>query len=95
MVNLQSSKKQVRIGYRNFLINRSYKSSIKRLLKKYRILARKFVLNKDSLIYENLRDLVSKLYSRIDKAVKKKVFHANKGARQKSRITKVFKTLSL
>ena len=95
MVNLQSGKKQVRIGYRNFLINRSYKSSIKRLLKKYRILARKFVLNKDSLIYENLKDLVSKLYSRIDKAVKKKVFHANKGARQKSRITKVFKALSL
>lgn len=95
MVNLQSGKKQVRIGYRNFLINRSYKSSIKRLLKKYRILARKFVLNKDSFIYESLRDLVSKLYSRIDKAVKKKVFHANKGARQKSRITKVFKALSI
>ena len=95
MVNLQSGKKQVRIGYRNFLINRSYKSSIKRLLKKYRVLARRFVLNKDSAMYEGLKDLVSKLYSRIDKAVKKKVFHANKGARQKSRITKVFKALSI
>ena len=95
MVNLQSGKKQVRIGYRNFLINRSYKSSIKRLLKKYRVLARRFVLNKDSAMYEGLKDLVSKLYSRIDKAVKKKVFHANKCARQKSRITKVFKALSI
>lgn len=95
MVNLQSGKKQVRIGHRNFLINRSYKSSIKRLLKKYRVLVRKFVINKESNVYENLKELVSKLYSRIDKAVKKKVFHANKGARQKSRITKVFKTLSL
>lgn len=95
MVNLHSGKKQVRIGYRNFLINRSYKSSIKRLLKKYRVLARRFTVNKDSGTYENLQGLVSKLYSRIDKAVKKKVFHSNKGARQKSRITKVFKSLSI
>lgn len=87
MANIKSAKKKVRIGRRNAKINKSYKSSIKTLLKKYRQNLKNFVTTREEKTYELLQSLVSSLYSRIDKAAKKKVFHKNKAARQKSRIT--------
>lgn len=86
MANIKSAKKKVRVGRRNAKLNKSYKSSIKTLLKKYRQNLKNFVTKRDEETYELLQSLVSSLYSRIDKAAKKKVFHKNKAARQKSRI---------
>jgi small subunit ribosomal protein S20 len=86
MANIKSAKKKVRIGKRNAKINKSYKSSIKTLLKKYRNNLKIFINSKDEKTYQTLQMLVRDLYSRIDKAAKKKVFHLNKAARQKSRI---------
>lgn len=91
MANIKSAKKRVRIGERNRKMNRFYKSSIKSLVKKYRTNIKTFQSNRDTETYEILKSLVSKIYSRIDKAAKKKVFHLRKAARQKSRISKVLK----
>lgn len=94
MANIKSAKKKVRIGQRNLKLNRFYKSTVKTLVKKYRIALKNFEVNKDSETYELLKSLVSKIYSRIDKAAKKKVFHPRKAARQKSRINKLLKKVS-
>ena len=91
MANIKSAKKKVRIGQRNFKINRFYKSTIKGLIKKYRLAIKNFESNKDLQTYDFVKSLISKLYSRIDKAAKKNVFHSRKAARQKSRLSKVFK----
>jgi small subunit ribosomal protein S20 len=91
MANIKSAKKRVRIGERNRKMNRFYKSSIKSLVKKYRTNIKNFESNRDTETYEILKSLVSKIYSRIDKAAKKKVFHLRKAARQKSRISNVLK----
>lgn len=94
MANIKSAKKKVRVGQRNLKLNKFYKSTVKSLIKKYRLAIKDFEINKDSQTYELLKTLVSKIYSRIDKAAKKKVFHLKKAARQKSRINKVFKRIS-
>ena len=91
MANIKSAKKRVRIGERNRKMNRFYKSSIKSLVKKYRTNIKQFETSRDTETYEVLKSLVSKIYSRIDKAAKKKVFHLRKAARQKSRISNVLK----
>lgn len=95
MANIKSAKKKVRVGQRNLKLNRFYKSTVKSLVKKYRINLKNFETNKDPQTYELLKTLISKIYSRIDKATKKKVFHIKKAARQKSRINKVFKKVAL
>ena len=94
MANIKSAKKKVRVTKRNLKLNRFYKSTVKTLLKKYRLAIKTFEKNKDSETQEVLKSLVSKLYSRIDKAAKKKVFHLRKAARQKSRISKLFKKVN-
>lgn len=91
MANIKSAKKKVRIGQRNLKLNRFYKSTIRGLVKKYRKAIKVYEINRDVENYKVLEGLVSNLYSRIDKAAKKKVFHLKKAARQKSRINKVLK----
>ena len=51
--------------------------------------------NKNSEKFQELKRLVHTLYSRIDKAAKKDVFHLNKSARQKSRIVNNLKKLKI
>ena len=95
MANLKSSKKRVLIGIRNAAVNKVYKTTIKNLLKKYRQTIKLYLNNKNSDKFQELKGLVHILYSRIDKAAKKNVFHLNKSARQKSRIVNNLKKLNI
>lgn len=95
MPNLKSSKKRVLIGIRNAAVNRVYKSTIKNLLKRYRVVIKIYSTDKSDEKFSELKSLVNTLYSRIDKAAKKNVFHLNKSARQKSRILKNLKKLNI
>lgn len=95
MANLKSSKKRVTIGIRNAAINRVYKTTIKNLLKRYRQTIKVYLNDKNSEKFDELKSLVHTLYSRIDKAAKKNVFHLNKSSRQKSRILKNLKKLNI
>ena len=75
MANLKSSKKRVLIGIRNAAVNRVYKTTIKNLLKRYRQIIKLYLIDRNSEKFQELKLLVNILYSRIDKAAKKNVFH--------------------
>jgi small subunit ribosomal protein S20 len=91
----QRNRKLVLQNKRNRMINRRYSSTIK-TLSKFFSLKIKQVNNIEINSEENtkqkieIKHLVQKLYSIIDKAIKKQVIHKNAGIRKKSKIGKIF-----
>nr|QCI06885.1 ribosomal protein S20 [Halydictyon mirabile] len=75
-----SAIKRVQIGKRNRLQNKKYKLLIKKSIKKY-LLSIKNNNNQFSSL--------SNVYKCIDKAIKHKIIHKNKGARKKSKLAKM------
>lgn len=75
-----SAIKRDQIALRNNLNNKNYKSSVKTLFKK----ALADINKMDTLVDDQGTSLISKVYSKIDKAVKKGVIPKNSGARKKS-----------
>ena len=92
MANNKSAKKRIVVAERNRLINKSYKSTVRTLTKKTLESCDKY--KKDPT--EDNKNLVNaslnKVFSLIDKAVKKNVLHKNNGANKKSKINKSVKT---
>ena len=90
----QRNRKIVAQNKRNRLINRRYTSTIKTLFKLL-IFKTKLIKNNSTNSSEittqktEIQTLVNKLYSVIDKAIKKTVLHKNTAARKKSRIHKI------
>jgi small subunit ribosomal protein S20 len=80
--------KRIAISERNYKRNRIYKSMIKTLTKKYLI---SINLTKNNTDFKHLQTALSNLYSKIDKAVKRGVFHPNNGSRKKASLSKVLK----
>ena len=89
----QRNRKLVTQNKRNRMINRRYTSTIKTLSKlfvaKTKVQSPVEEADKAKLKTET-KNLVNKVYSIIDKAVKKGVIHKNTAARKKSRIGKMF-----
>lgn len=89
----QRNRKLVTQTKRNRIINRRYTSTIKTLSKLFNS---KLKTNSSSLGISNselkteLLKITGNLYSIIDKAVKKGVFHKNRAARKKSRIGRLY-----
>lgn len=87
----QRNRKIVTQNNRNRLINRRYTSTIKTLSKlfiiKVKLLKSSTLKSEESsgVKLETMK-LVRNLYSMIDKAAKKGVFHKNRAARKKSKI---------
>jgi small subunit ribosomal protein S20 len=71
--------------------NKSYKSSVKTLLKK--TLTSLTNTNKENT--GAIKNLISLTYSRIDKAVQKGIIHPNNGNSKKSKIARHFKLYEL
>ena len=92
MANNKSAKKRIQIAERNRLINKSYKSTVRTLIKKTMDNCEKYKKepNDDNKIL--LTTSVNKAFSLIDKAVKKNVLHKNNGANRKSKINNLVKT---
>jgi small subunit ribosomal protein S20 len=88
----QRNRKIVTQNNRNRIINRRYSSTIKTLAKlfatKVKALAGE-TQNKEQVKAETAK-VITKLYSMIDKAVKKGVIHKNTAARKKSKVAKTF-----
>ena len=86
----QRNRKLVLQNKRNRMINRRYTSTIKTLSKLFTKKIKSLSTTKSSDEVTNLKQetsiIVNKLYSIIDKAVKKGVIHKNNAARKKSRI---------
>lgn len=90
MANSKSAEKRIQISERNRLRNKAYKSAIKTIYKKCLIA----IHNKNENNKENINNLVALSYSKIDKAVQKRILHPNTGASKKSKLAKALKTAS-
>ena len=88
MANNKSALKRIKIGERNRLRNKAYKSEIKTLTKKFFNAVQDYIANPNDEGKEKIQQSMSVTYSKIDKAVKRKVLHANNGARKKARLAK-------
>lgn len=90
----QKNRKIVTQNKRNRIINRRYSSTIKSLSKIFKNKIKDFskeniISDENKTIYNNeTKNLVTKIYSIVDKAVKKGVIHKNTAARRKSKIAK-------
>ena len=92
MANTKSAKKRILVAERNRQSNRTYKSTVRTLIKKTIISCENYKkdpnIDNEKLVKESL----NQAYSLIDKAVKKNVLHKNNGANKKSRINNLVKT---
>lgn len=92
MANSKSAKKRIKINERNKVQNRYYKTSVRNLTKTFFKNFELFQLAKGTKEQEKLQDSLNSIYSMLDKGTKKKVFHKNKAARQKSRLAAYLKS---
>lgn len=82
-----SALKRSQISLRNYQRNKIYKSIIKTFTKKY--LKAIYENKSQNIDSNNSLDSLSLVYQKIDKAVKRGIWHKNKGARKKSRLAKL------
>ena len=94
MANSKSAIKRIRTAERNRLRNKAYKSALRTLTKKYFSAVETYTAEPTPENMETAKQAMSAAYSKIDKAVKRKVLHRNNGARKKSRIAKALKNTS-
>ena len=89
----QKNRKLVKQNKRNRMINRRYSSTIKSLSKlfisKVKGSSNAVEEEEKSKVKLETLNIVNKVYSIIDKAVKKGVIHKNTAARKKSKIGKM------
>ena len=88
MANIKSAEKRIEVSERNRLRNKSYKSTVKTLMKKTFVAISN--LTSSNLIH--VQEVMSLTYSKIDKAVQKGVWHVNNGNSKKARLSKYLKT---
>ena len=92
MANNKSAKKRIEIAERNRLINKSYKSSVKTLIKRTIENCEKYKKDPNDDNKNLVQTSLNKTFSLIDKAVKKNILHKNNGANRKSKINNFVKT---
>lgn len=91
MANIKSAIKRVEIAERNRLRNKSYKSAVKTLTKKYLAAVSKYAASPSSELEQEVHKSQAAAYSKIDKAIKRGALHPNTGARKKSVIARALK----
>ena len=91
MANNKSAKKRILVAERNRQVNKSYKSTVRTLIKKTITNCENYKKDPNSENQELVKTSLSQAYSLIDKAVKKNVLHKNNGANKKSRINNLVK----
>ena len=93
VANNKSAIKRAKIGERNRLRNKAYKSAVKTLMKKYYAAVDTYAANPDPENEKAVAESMSNAYSKIDKAVKRGILHSNNGARKKSKLAQKLKPL--
>ncbi len=91
MANIKSAIKRVQINERNRLRNKSTKSALKTLTKKYFEVVNRYTASPSPDLRQEVDQAMSTAYKKIDKAVKQGVLHSNNGARKKSQIARALK----
>jgi small subunit ribosomal protein S20 len=95
VANSKSAIKRIQIAERNRLRNKAYKSAVKTLMKKCLAAADEYRTNQTPEVKDKIDQSLAAAYSKIDKAVKCQVLHANNGARKKARLAKAIKNATL
>jgi small subunit ribosomal protein S20 len=91
VANIKSAIKRIHVSERNRLRNKSYKSAVRTLTKKYLLAVNEYANNPTPDNLQIANQSMAEAYSKIDKAVKRKVLHKNNGSRKKSRLAKALK----
>lgn len=87
MANSASAEKRIEVNKRNQLRNKAYKSTIRTIYKKCLIA----INSTDENSMDSVNSLVSLSYSKLDKAVQKKMMHRNAAASKKAALAKALK----
>ena len=93
MANSKSALKRIDINERNRMRNKAYKSAVKTLMKKYFVAVEAYATSPSEEQLQVIQSAMSIAYSKIDKAVKRGVYHKNNGARKKARLAKALKSI--
>lgn len=91
MANSKSALKRIQTAERNRLHNKSYKSAIKTLTKRFLDSLETYSSDSSAEQMEKVQQDLSSTVSKIDKAVKRGVLHRNTGARRKARLSRLLK----
>ena len=91
MANNKSAKKRILIANRNRLQNRFYKTSVRTLTKLFLTNLEIYKTSPTPENKEKVQSILNSIYSLIDKACKKNIFHKNTAARKKSKLALRFK----
>ena len=92
MANTKSAKKRININKRNQLRNKYYKTSVRTLIKLFFKNLEIYKVSKDLEDKKKVYEILSLIYSMIDKGTKKNIFHKNTAARKKSKLVAHLKT---
>jgi small subunit ribosomal protein S20 len=93
MANNKSAEKRIEINKRNRLRNRFYKSSVRTLIKGFFKDLEIYKTSKNPEEKEKLQEILSSVYSLIDKGTKKNIFHKNAAARKKAKLAAYLKAV--
>lgn len=91
MANIKSAIKRVEIAERNRQYNKSHKSAVRTLMKKYFTAVEQHTTAPTAETEATVNKCMAEAYKKIDKAVQKGVLHRNNGANKKARLAKVLK----
>ena len=91
MANSKSAEKRIEINKRNRLRNKYYKTSVRTLIKLFFKNLELYKISPNPEDKKNLKEILSSVYSLMDKGTKKNVFHKNKAARKKAKLAAYLK----
>ena len=91
MANNKSAKKRIEINKRNRLQNKYYKTSVRTLIKLFFMNLEIYKESQNADDKQKLQEILSSIYSLMDKRTKKNIFHKNMAARKKAKLAAYLK----
>ena len=91
MANNKSAEKRIDINRRNRLGNKFYKTSVRTLIKLFFKNLEVYKTSKNPEDKQKLNEILSSVYSMMDKGTKKNIFHKNTAARKKAKLAAYLK----
>ena len=91
MANSKSAEKRIQINKRNRLRNKYYKTSVRTLIKLFFTNLEIYKSSQNPEDKKKLQEILSSIYSLMDKGTKKNIFHKNTAARKKAKLAAYLK----
>lgn len=91
MANNKSAEKRIDITKRNRLKNKYYKTSVRTLIKLFFKNLEVYKTSQNPDDKQKLKEILSSVYSMLDKGTKKNIFHKNNASRKKAKLSAYLK----